>query len=99
MGAGDFLKFDKDALQESSSTLADASAGIGRELSGLASTAANLSGQWTGEANEAFTTAQAKWDDAFQKLTAILDSATQALDSAAQLYARSEKANGLHWPS
>jgi WXG100 family type VII secretion target len=99
MGAGDFLKFDKDALLQSSSTLNEASAAIGKELSGLASTASNLSAQWTGEANEAYTVAQAKWDDAFQKLTAILDATTQALDGAAQLYGRSEKANGLHWPS
>lgn len=98
MASGNALKFDQDVLLQSSATFADARAAIGNELSGLSSTAARLSGQWTGEANEAFNDAQVRWDDAFQKLTAILDSTTQALDAAAQQYARAEKANGLHWP-
>jgi len=98
MADADFLKFDKEALIQSSRTLAEARAAIAGQLAALNSTSSTLSAQWTGEANEAFTTAHAKWDTEFERMSTILETISTGLDKAAQGYDRAEKANGSRWP-
>jgi len=98
MSAADSLKFDKDAMQQSSKTLAEARSAIASQLAGLTAMSARIGGEWTGEANLAFTRAHAKWDAEFARMSSTLETIADGLDAAAQRYDRVEKANGRRWP-
>jgi len=98
MGDGSRLRFDKEALTQSSRTLAEARSAIAGHLAELVSTSNRLNSQWTGEANEAFTTAHAKWDAEFERMSTILETISDGLNTAALGYDRAEKANGRRWP-
>lgn len=98
MTSAEYLMFTPDSLSESSKRIEQARVSIGRSLDDLSSQATMLNGQWTGEANEAFTAAHAKWAAEFDRMNGILNHVVSALTVAADDYAEVEKENESRWP-
>ena len=71
------------------SSLAEAVASIRAELDALSFQLDALSPQWSGEAADAYVSAQAKWTDSMASLTHLLNSASGLAGTATDLHLES----------
>ncbi len=74
-------------LRELAQSLYEAAGGIGRELDILAGCCTELSGQWTGEAADAFQFAESQWQRQMAELKAVLAEIGVNVSQTADLYA------------
>lgn len=83
----DFVKGEMEAItQRIQQTLSDLDDGIKQNLS-----------SWTGDAQAAYRTAQAKWDAAATKMTADLAAATASVGDIGDFYTGGEKYGVSLW--
>lgn len=91
------LLFKPEALGSAISILSQATASIASSLSALEARSRSLSGQWTGEAANAYASAHKSWSADLAEMNAVLDAAVEALSASKGSYEAAEKANAERW--
>lgn len=91
------LKVQNDALLSTVAALERAHTEMASILTTLERDARVLSGQWHGDAQQAFERAQRSWASQMHMLTTLLSSARHALDATAASYENTERALERGW--
>lgn len=87
------LKVSHAALDDAAGGLRSAAAGIDSTLTELEQRLQARSGEWTGSASEAFTSARLQWDAAMRDMKEVLHAIGVAVSSANDDYRAAEAAN------
>lgn len=92
------IRFDIARAQATLAVLRAARAAIAEHLSALEASADALSGQWSGEAQRAYASAQAQWSATMTELTAVLDGTREVLQRFTDAIERLERELATGWP-
>ncbi|WP_159501860.1 WXG100 family type VII secretion target [Microbacterium sp. 18062] len=88
----DAIEADPDALTALADELTDALAGMDQELGDLSAALSLLSGQWSGDASDAYQRAQTDWLTSMDSLREWGAAAVALLHSVASRYTATESA-------
>lgn len=94
---GTTLRFDPASLQAAGVRLAEATAAIQAELDALEAEAETLIGRWSGEAADAYRTAQQQWDTSLRNMNSVLRSSSRAAEASAARYAAARAKVAERW--
>ncbi|MDU0366964.1 WXG100 family type VII secretion target [Microbacterium sp. NPDC089180] len=84
------MSFDPALISETASNLRSAADGIQAHLAQLESEASRLQSAWSGEAMEAYRTAQQKWTAGLRALNGIVADASRAGQASSDRYAAAQ---------
>lgn len=87
-----YFSADPRAISATSDELANAASAIDQQLQGLTSELNFLMGQWTGEAANAYLTAQQGWNESMTGLHSVVFEAGSLLEGIAVRYETTEAA-------
>ena len=94
---GNTLRFDPASLQGTAGRLAEATAAIQAELDALEAEADTLIGRWSGEAADAYRSAQQQWNASLKNMNSVLRSSALAADASAARYAAARAKVAERW--
>jgi len=95
---GATLKVDFDGLGEAVSRLTRAQEAIGGILDALDSEVKTLRARWTGEASDAYDSAQSELSSGLREANDQLAAAAAGILRANERYRKAEATNAAHWP-
>lgn len=84
------MSFDPVLISETASNLGAAATGIRNHLTQLESEVSRLQGAWSGEAMEAYRTAQTQWTAGLRALNGIVADAARAGQASSERYAAAQ---------
>ncbi|MEX8033998.1 WXG100 family type VII secretion target [Microbacterium sp. 20-116] len=84
------IRFDGDRHAQLVDALRDTTASIERHLDDLDAAVAAGRAEWTGDARNAYDTAQRQWSDALDRMNASLADATSGMDAARSAFEAAE---------
>jgi len=94
---GNKLRFDPASLQGTAGRLAEATAAIQAELDALEAEADTLIDRWSGEAADAYRSAQQQWNASLKNMNSVLRSSALAADASAARYATARAKVAERW--
>ena len=94
---GNKLRFDPASLQGTAGRLAEATAAIQAELTALEAEADTLIDRWSGEAADAYRSAQQQWNASLKNMNSVLRSSALAADASAARYATAQAKVAERW--
>ncbi|MDQ1204771.1 WXG100 family type VII secretion target [Microbacterium sp. SORGH_AS_0862] len=93
----DSIRFDTDGQRQVAGGISQAVEAIRTILDTLDGQAAALAGQWSGDAQEAYASAQRDWSRQLGVLVSLASDAAGALERASSTYDATERRNAQRW--